>query len=177
MKERKGKLIWVIVISLILLLIIVAFFCFRYFRNNSIRTESNYLKINEMGKINKSDYENYGPIEDSNSHSIKPYQFSIKNSSDESLGYYIILEDIVDKKKEDNILERDYFHYELSLDNQVVKKGSLKDLHDNILYSNTISKDGNDQYSLRIWLSKEANQIDWMNKYYSYNLNVVSKNK
>ena len=35
-----------------------------------------------------------------------------------------------------------------------------------------MSKDSVNNYALRIWLSEEAKNSDWMNKYYSYNITV-----
>lgn len=172
--SKKKRNVIIFIILLIVILLIVAFFCFKYFKNRNIEVNTNYLTISEMGKPNKADYENYGPLDDEHGYLVKPYQFSIRNDSEEEISHYIIIEDIVDKKIENQLIEREYFHYQLLRDDQIVNKGSLKDIHDNILYKGIISGKEKNKFSLRIWLSKEAQQIDWMDKYYSYNLNVVA---
>ena len=60
----------------------------------------------------------------------------------------------------------------MELNDIVIKKGALIDIENNILDTRTMSKDSVNNYALRIGLSEEAKNSDWMNKYYSYNITV-----
>ena len=84
----------------------------------------------------------------------------------------VLIEDKIDNKKSSKLLSRKYLHYELELNDIVIKKGALIDIENNILDTRTMSKDSVNNYALRIWLSEEAKNSDWMNKYYSYNITV-----
>ena len=62
--------------------------------------------------------------------------------------------------------------YQLSLDGQVIKQGNLKDIKNNILDTRTISSGKTNNYQLRIYVSQDAVNTNWQNKYYHFNVNV-----
>ena len=78
-----------------------------------------------------------------------PYIINIKNDGDAKGLYQIIIKDI------DSTIKKEDLDYLLKEDEQVVSKGHMKDLLDNILYTGSIDGNGKHEYKLYIWVTAE----------------------
>ncbi len=164
------KNICIIVIGIIIILLLI-YYSNRIINNNSSRV--NKIKIVENNVGEKEDFINYGSINDDEIAKIKPFKFSVINKESNNSKYNLLIEDIVDNEKEELILSRKYLHYELSLNNNVIKKGILSDIKNNIIDTRTIKKNKTNNYSLKIWVSLNDSEIDLEHKYYSYNIVAI----
>ena len=169
MKNKKGIYIIVGIVVFIILLTFIFIFSRIIKKDNFI---VNNFEISLDNNVDKNEFTNLGPIKDEDSYSVTPYKFSIRNTDSQDSTYNLLIEDKIDNKKSSKLLSRKYLHYELELNDIVIKKGALIDIENNILDTRTMSKDSVNNYALRIWLSEEDKNSDWMNKYYSYNITV-----
>ncbi len=103
---------------------------------------------------------------------IPTYYFSVKNHSDKDYDYVIILDDeeSSDGCSPSTRLKRNELEYELTLDNKVIKTGSLDTLKNNVLDKNIIKINGTNDYSLRIKLKEDT--TDYENKHFHYVINM-----
>ncbi len=159
-------------IVLIILFIIVLIFLVKIIGKNTTPME-NKFKIIKDSTINKENFFNFGPINDDDIDKIPEFTFSVVSEEKNKSKYNVLIEDVVDNDKESLLLNRKYLHYELKLNNKLIKKGKLIDIKNNILDTRVISNNEENKYSLKIWLSINATEIDWENKYYTYNIIVV----
>lgn len=168
MKNRNLYILITIVIIIILLTFVFIF-------SKIIKKDDflvNSFEISLDSNIKKESFKDLGPIDDESIDSVIPYQFSIRSINKGNQTYMLLIEDIIDNDNENNNLTRNYLRYELRLNNEIVKRGNLSEISNNILDRRAISKNEVNKYSLKIWISSNAKDIDWMNKYYSYNISV-----
>lgn len=79
-----------------------------------------------------------------------PYIFHIENKKDGKGLYKIYL-----NKLEDNSIPFNKLNYSLYLDSKLIKKGSLNDLVDNVLYKGEIKGNEKQEFKLYVWLLEE----------------------
>ena len=60
----------------------------------------------------------------------------------------------------------------MSLNGRVIKIGNLSDITNNILDTRNISVGEINNYQLRIYVSEDAGNTSWQNKYYHFDINV-----
>lgn len=140
---------------------------------NSIRVE-----LSDVG--NTLDTNGLIPLDDETaSNNINPYEFNVINDSLNDTTYNILLEDsiISDDANYTNkeLLSRKQLKYQLSLNNQVIKVGYLADIKNNILDTRVIYGSQTNNYKLIIYVSEEAQNTEWQNKYYHFNINVSTE--
>ena len=169
MKLKKGIYIFITMIIPIIIILLIFIFSKTIKKDNY---NINNFEISFGDNESKDDFKYLGPIKDEESHYSSPYKFTIKTTDSQDFTYNLLIEDKVENNKNSKLLTREYLHYELELNDIVIKKGSLLDINNNILDTRTISKNSINNYALRIWLSEDYKNLDWMNKYYSYNITV-----
>ncbi len=112
------------------------------------------------------------PLDFANAASITPYVFSAINDSDKALTYKILLEEppLSDEEtfKADHLLSRSQLAYQLMMNGQLVKYGSLSEIKNNILDERNINAHTTNSYELRIYVGEQAFNSAWQNKYYHY---------
>lgn len=81
-----------------------------------------------------------------------PYKITVNNSGTAKGLYQIIIEDI------SNSIKRDDLDYVLFLDEKEIKEGHLKDISNNILYTYGIDANTTQKYDLYIWSSVEQDE-------------------
>ncbi len=103
---------------------------------------------------------------------IPVYYFSVRNHSDKDYNYVILLEDSNgnDGCTPSTRLKRSELEYELTLDNEVIKTGSLDSLNNNVLDKSIIKIGERNDYSLKIRLKE--NDTDYENKHFHYVINM-----
>lgn len=123
--------------------------------------------INEDGLI---------PLDDETAKSLEPYSFEVENTNSMPSTYNVILEDTIISDdasySSKELLSRSQLRYQLSLNGKVIKTGRLSDIKNNILDTRNISENRTNNYELRIYVSEDAVNTDWQNKYYHFNINV-----
>ena len=135
--------------------------------NINVQLSNSNNVIDESGLI---------PLDDETAKTLTPYEFSVKNNGSSDALYNVLLEDSIISDDETysskELLSRTQLKYQLSLDGQVIKQGNLKDIKNNILDTRTISSGKTNNYQLRIYVSQDAVNTNWQNKYYHFNVNV-----
>lgn len=159
-------------ISLFIFVVVATYFWFLYFKEyeGTVTKEMVRLELINNGGIN---YINAVPndVEEN----IPTYYFRIKNSSTEDIKYDIFLQNVSPSEVNDGcsdgmIFSASELSYELKLDNEVIKKGVLSSLINNILDNNKVSANSINDYSLRIWLNDSV--TDNLLKHYHYTIGI-----
>ena len=139
----------------------------REYSSVEVKLDSDSNTIDEDGLI---------PLDDETAKLLTPYEFSVENNGSGDALYNVLLEDAIISDDETysskELLSRTQLKYQLSLDGQVIKQGNLKDIKNNILDTRTISSGKTNNYQLRIYVSEDAINTNWQNKYYHFNVNV-----
>ena len=132
-----------------------------------VRLDEANNTINEDGLI---------PLDDETAKSLEPYSFEVENTNSTPSTYNVILEDTIisddSSYSSKELLSRSQLKYQLSLNGKVIKTGRLSDIKNNILDTRNISENRTNNYELRIYVSEDAVNTDWQNKYYHFNINV-----
>lgn len=136
----------------------------------TVRLDDDNNVIDESGLI---------PLDDNTAINLTPYEFSVQNDSDASTTYNVLLEDgiISDDAtySSKELLSRNQLRYQLSLNGKVIKSGELSTIKNNILDTRNINSGQTNNYQLRIYVSEDAQDTDWQNKYYHFNINVQTE--
>lgn len=132
-----------------------------------VRLDEANNTINEDGLI---------PLDDETAKSLEPYSFEVENTNSTPSTYNVILEDTIISDdasySSKELLSRSQLKYQLSLNGKVIKTGRLSDIKNNILDTRNISENRTNNYELRIYVSEDAVNTNWQNKYYHFNINV-----
>lgn len=116
------------------------------------------------------------PLDDETARSLQPYEFTVENTSSSSALYDIILEDSIISDdatySSKELLSRDQLEYQLALNGTVVKTGMLSDLDKNVLDTREISDEQINSYQLWIYVSENAQNTNWQNKYYHFDIKM-----
>lgn len=167
-------------VVLFLFIVITAFMWYRIFYNppqggNSVSVLQIQLDKND-GVINQT---NAVPIEAENIATVMPYNFSVTNTSSNDGIYKILLEEpaVSDDPayQSQNQLSRSQLGYQLILNNQVIKTGMLSDINNNILDERSIAANAVNNYQLRVFISSNAFNTAWQNKFYHYKVNIQTE--
>lgn len=170
-EKMKKNLFFVIgAVILVCAIFLIAYNSYLYFNSKKPKVEVNTLEIvlDDYGKINLNEQI---PIDDSESNTVEPYKFIVKNKGNKSVNYELLIEDFVTDTKT-GLLDRKYLNYELRLNNQVIKKDHLSNVKNNIIDTRSLSVNGENNYELRIWVNTDIKNTNWMGKTYNYNVSV-----
>lgn len=107
---------------------------------------------------------------------IPTYYFRVKNNVDVPLSYNILINDVSpeianDGCTNDVLFIRSQLDYELFKDNKLIKKGTLSDLNDDVLLSDSMEGKMTCDYAVRIRLNETAKQT--LGRHYHYVINIV----
>lgn len=120
------------------------------------------------------------PTPSSDLNTIEPYQFQVVNNTKKAGIYKVLLEEPTlsetDKKyAKENLLTRNQLEFQLLLNGKIVRQGKLSELSNNELEKRSIDQNQVNQYQLRIFLSEEAYNTAWQNKYYHYKVLIQTE--
>lgn len=126
-----------------------------------------FVSLNSGGEPNVTKYslvvahsnELYGGAIDSfskynNLDSAYSYQFTVKNSNDIDITYYVKL---INNEYDFDNTDMSLIKYQLINDDTVVKEGQLKNSKDNELYKCKVSSNSADKYVLKLWSTSADN--------------------
>ena len=131
------------------------------------------IELSQKGEVTINE-ENAYPLSDEDGAKVTPYSFNVNNESSNDGAYKVYLDDIkLDTSK--SLLKRNQLSYQLSLNGKLIKKGTLDELNDNILDERLIEAGQNNQYELRVYVSEDAFNTDWQQKYYAYKIKVETE--
>lgn len=170
-------------VSLLLLLIVIAFTSYAWYKFfDKDDTLSSQIEIIVVGGNNVVNTFNTMPLADEERFEIKPYVFSINNRNKVTTKFIVKLietplEQVKDGCNKDKLLNRSQLRYELISNGKTIEIGNLSDISNNVLYTDTLNSESRRDYSLRIWVKKEAYDTDWNDKHYHYSLSVLEEVK
>ena len=138
--------------------------------NLNVQLDSNNNTIDEKFLI---------PLDEETAKTLTPYTFNVKNNSDKASTYTVLIEDgvISDDANYANksLLSRDQLAYQLVLNGQTIKVGMLNEIENNVLDVRNIAASRSNNYELRVYVSESAQNTDWQNKYYHFEIVIKAK--
>lgn len=165
-------------IALFIFIFVTAMLWYRFFYNDSTNTLDSVSSIEvKLDKENNTINETgLIPLDEESAKNLTPYSFEVKNTSDASANYNVIIEDAVISDDENysskELLSRNQLEYQLSLNGRVIKKGMLSEINNNILDTRNISANTVNNYQLRVYVSETVQDTSWQNKYYHFDVKV-----
>lgn len=152
---------------------------YRFFYYGSTNN-SNINSVNvQFGTNNVIDENGLIPLDDETAKTITPYEFKVENNGDNDTTYNVLLEDgvISDDVNYTNkeLLSRNQLRYQLSLNGNVIKSGDLSEIDNNILDTRNIAPSQVNNYQLRIYVAEDAQNTEWQNKYYHFEIKVQTE--
>ena len=124
-----------------------------YYLDKSLYNDINLLVTFEDTKTFTISNTNYLNLEEALE--TYPYIFKVKNKN-EKTEFNILIEDVNYKN-----VDRSNLNFILYKNNEVVKKGILGEIEDNILYKANISKNKTDTYKLFVYLNEELEDVEY----------------
>lgn len=132
------------------------------------------IKLNNNNNtINEGDFI---PLDDETAKGVTPYEFGVENNNDNDTSYVVLLEDSIISDdatySSKELLSRNQLRYQLSLNGKVIKCGDLDEIKNNILDTRNIAPSQVNNYQLRIYVAENAQNTEWQNKYYHFEIKV-----
>ena len=129
---------------------------------------------------NKINLTRFNPVTDAVGLSSTAYEFTVKNSTESSVNYKIILESNTNKINEDNcsnnIIPSELLKLSLRIDHQTPVAKILSEYQDNVLYEGTLKANSEEEYSIRVWAINSNFIID-KNSHYHAMIKVIEERK
>ena len=148
--------------SLILIALIVCFswFCYNLFDSKDPAIISNLeVSLSESKKNIDKDSSSF--------ETVVPHTFNVVNRGNFSAEYKVMLSDSNNGMGE---VATDQVHYQLILNNSVIKNGTIADISDNILDSRKINGNTTNEYNLKVWLDDDIVDDDVK---FTYSLKIM----
>ena len=149
---------------------------YRFFYGEGSINNSSLINIEISNTNNVLDESGLIPIDDNTALSLKPYEFKVTNFSDNDSVYNVLLEDSIISDdatySSKELLSRNQLRYQLSLNGKVIKCGDLDEIKNNILDTRNIAPSQVNNYQLRIYVAEYAQNTEWQNKYYHFEIKV-----
>ena len=164
-------------VCMIVFIIVGGYFWYLYFNDNESKIKDDNLRL-EL--LNNGDVSYINAISNDTKDNIPTYYFKVKNHLDFSANYVLVFEEVSPQEANDGCSKDTYFKkeellYELTLDNKIIKKGTLIDLKNNILDENLISGKETNVYSLTVYLKNDLTDI--LKKHYHYRITLKENNE
>ncbi len=136
----------------------------------------NSVKVQLDDTNNTIDESGLIPLSDDMAMSLTPYEFKVENTGDTAVTYNVLLEDNIvnDDSTYNNkkLLSRNQLRYQLLLNGKIIKVGNLNKIKNNVLDTRNIASDQVNNYQLRIYVSEDAQDTSWQDKYYHFEISV-----
>lgn len=150
-----------------------------FYNDTSSNAFVSSLRIEMDDDHNILNEDNLIPLDEETAKNLKSYDFTVNNTSNVSTTYNVIIEDSVISDDENftnkSLLSRNQLEYQLALNGKVIKKGLLSDIKNNLLDTRNIEENKSNNYQLRIYVSEKAQNTDWQNKYYHFNIKIQTE--
>ncbi len=98
---------------------------------------------------------------------IVPHTFNVTNRGSVDASYKVM---IYDGSNGMNEFSLDLVHYQLILNNKIIKQGSFSDISNNILDSRMINGNTTNEYNLKVWLDDDIVDDDIK---FTYSLKIM----
>lgn len=129
---------------------------------------------------NKINLTKFTPVTDAVGLSSTEYSFTVKNSTNSSVNYKIILETNINRINKDNcvnkIIPSELLKLSLRVDHQAPQARILSEYQDNVLYEDTLEANSEEDYSIRLWAINSDFVIDRDSHYHSV-IKVIEEGK
>ncbi len=149
---------------------------YRFFYGDGSINNTSLINVEISGTNNVLDESGLIPVDDNTALSLTPYEFTVTNSSDNDSVYNVLLEDSIISDdatySSKELLSRNQLRYQLSLNGKVIKSGDLDEIKNNILDTRSIAPSQVNNYQLRIYVAEDAQNTEWQNKYYHFEIKV-----
>ena len=113
---------------------------------------------------NKINLTKFTPVTDAVGLSSTEYSFTVKNSTNNSVKYKIVIETNYDKIKEDNCenttIPSELLKLSLRVDHQAPEAKILSEYQNNILFEDVLESNSEEDYSIRLWAINNNFVID-----------------
>ncbi len=156
----------IIIIFLLAFAIISTYLIYQSFANERERDidtgEMEVVFHNKDG--NKINLTKFTPVSDAVGLSSTEYDFTVKNSTANSVSYKIVLESNTNRINKDNcmnkIIPSELLKLSLRVDYQAPTAKILSEYQDNVLYEDTLEANSEEDYSIRLWAINSDFVID-----------------
>ena len=172
--NRKHKMKSIIIIAFLLAFAIIS--TYLIYHNFSSERERD-IDTGEMEVVfhskdgNKINLTKFTPVTDAVGLSSTEYGFTVKDSSNNSVSYKIILESNDNRITRDDCLNKtipkELLKLSLRVDHQAPKAKILSEYQDNVLYEDTLEANSSEDYSIRIWAINNDFVIDRDSHYHA----------
>ena len=172
--NRKHKIKSIIIIAFLLAFAIIStYLIYHNFSNQRDRD----IDTGEMEVVfhskdgDKINLTKFTPVSDAVGLSSTEYSFTVKNSTNNSVSYKIVLEPNNKKISKDDCLSRtipnELLKLSLRVDHQAPNAKILSEYQDNILYEDTLDANSSEDYSIRVWAINNDFVIDRDSHYHA----------
>ena len=166
-------------IALFVFIFTTSILWYRFFYGEGSINNTSLINVEISDTNNVLDESGLIPLDDNTALSLKPYEFTVTNSSDHDSIYNVLLEDSIISDdatySSKELLSRDQLRYQLSLNGNVIKSGDLSEIDNNILDTRNIAPSQVNNYQLRIYVAEDAQNTEWQNKYYHFEIKVQTE--
>ena len=129
---------------------------------------------------NKINLTRFTPVSDAVGLSSTEYDFTVKNSTANSVNYKIVLEPNTNRINKDNcinkIIPSELLKLSLRVDHQAPTAKILSEYLDNVLYEDTLEANSEEDYSIRLWAINSDFVIDRDSHYHGV-IKVIEEGK
>lgn len=149
-------------IFLVFFVIIIFTLCFTWFCYNLFNSKDPSIVSNLEVSLTESK-----KIIDSDDDIVVPHTFNVTNRGNVDALYKVM---IYDSNNGMGDVSLDLVHYELILNNKIVKRGAFSDISNNVLDSRKINSNSTNEYNLKVWLDDEIVDDDIK---FTYSLKIM----
>ncbi len=170
----------IIIIFLLAFAIVSTYLIYHNFSNARERDiDTGEMEVVFHGKEgNKINLTRFTPVSDAVGLSSTEYSFTVKNNTDSSVRYKIVLEENTKRMSKDDCINstipKELLKLSLRVDHQTPTAMILSEYQDNVLYEDTLEADSEEEYSIRLWAINSDFVID-RNSHYHAIIKVIEE--
>lgn len=150
---------------LMFLILIVFTACFSWFCYNLFNSKEPSIISNL--EVSLSESKKVVDKDSSNSDMIVPHTFNVTNNGNVNAKYKVMIND---SNNGMGNVSLQLVHYQLILNNSVIKSGTLDDISGNVLDTRSINANTTYEYNLKVWLDDEIYDDDVK---FTYSLKIM----
>ena len=170
----------IIIIFLLAFAIISTYLIYHNFSSARERdVDTGEMEVVFHGKEgNKINLTRFTPVSDAVGLSSTEYSFTVKNNTDSSVRYKIVLEENTKRMSKDDCINstipKELLKLSLRVDHQTPTAMILSEYQDNVLFEDTLDSNSEEDYSIRLWAINSDFVID-RNSHYHAIIKVIEE--
>ena len=170
----------IIIIFLLAFAIVSTYLIYHNFSNARERDiDTGEMEVVFHGKEgNKINLTRFTPVSDAVGLSSTEYSFTVKNNTDSSVRYKIVLEENTKRMSKDDCINstipKELLKLSLRVDHQTPTAMILSEYQDNVLFEDTLDSNSEEDYSIRLWAINSDFVID-RNSHYHAIIKVIEE--